>query len=34
VSSPGIKAKILNEIALMLSGRLRQANIEIFALRN
>jgi hypothetical protein len=34
VSSPGIKAKILNEIALMLSGRLRQANIEISALRN
>jgi CRP-like cAMP-binding protein/anti-anti-sigma regulatory factor len=31
---PGIKAKILNEIAILLSGRLRQANIEISALRN
>jgi glutaminase len=33
-SSPAIKAKILTEIALLLSGRLRQANIEISALRS
>ncbi len=32
--SPVIKAKILNEIALLLSSRLRQANIEISALRS
>lgn len=30
---PGLKIKILNEIAIQLSGRLRQANIEISALR-
>jgi glutaminase len=30
---PGLKSKILNEIALLLSSRLRQANIEISALR-
>jgi glutaminase len=32
--SPVIKAKILNEIALLMSSRLRQANIEISALRS
>ena len=31
---PALKAKILNEIALQLCDRLRQANIEISALRN
>jgi glutaminase len=31
---PALKAKILNEIALQLCDRLRQANIEIYALRN
>jgi glutaminase len=30
---PALKAKILNELALQLSARLRQANIEISALR-
>jgi len=31
---PALKAKILNEIALQLCDRLRQANIEISALRS
>jgi glutaminase len=31
---PALKAMILNEIALHLCDRLRQANIEISALRN
>jgi glutaminase len=31
---PGLKARILNEIALQLCDRLRQANIEISALRS
>jgi CRP-like cAMP-binding protein len=31
---PALKATILNEIALQLCDRLRQANIEISALRN
>lgn len=31
---PALKAKILNEIAIQLSNRLRQANIEISALRS
>ncbi len=34
VRSPRLKAKILNEIALQLCDRLRQANIEISALRS
>ncbi len=33
-AQPALKAKILNEIALQLCDRLRQANIEISALRN
>ena len=32
--APGLKAKILNEIALLLCDRLRQANIEVSALRS
>jgi glutaminase len=31
---PHLKAKILNQIALQLCDRLRQANIEVSALRN
>jgi len=31
---PGLKIKILSEIALQLCSRLRQANIEISALRS
>jgi glutaminase len=34
ISHPSLKAKILNEIALLLCDRLRQANVEISALRN
>jgi len=34
VTCPGLKIKILHEIALQLSGRLRQANQEISALRS